>query len=277
MAVIRMKWRNRSFSALAVSLVTIFSAFANEDPEITFFISEKMVARYTLSKLKKELKSKTITYFDPFFEKQKCYEAFPLRTLFELAFGPSWRNSDYSDVIFEALDGFESPAKVSKMEEDGGYVAFRDPDVPAWELIGHKKMNPGPFYLFWTGKDQTAANEYPWTWQLASIKLVKFEEQYPKVVPKGAKEDSSTWRGYEIFKGQCVRCHAMDQQGGKIGPDLNAPQGIVAYRPKKMIKAFIKEPSKFRYTHMPDHPHFSERDLDDLVAYFEFQSKRSKE
>lgn len=63
----------------------------------------------------------------------------------------------------------------------------------------------------------------------------------------------------------------MNRQGGKIGPDLNAPQSITAYRSKAMIKEFIKHPSKYRYTQMPDHTDLSERDLEDLYLYFRFK------
>jgi hypothetical protein len=66
----------------------------------------------------------------------------------------------------------------------------------------------------------------------------------------------------------------MDRMGGKIGPDLNAPQSIVAYRSKYMIKEMIKHASKYRYTIMPDHSDLSDSDLDDLYNYFQFQTTR---
>jgi len=64
----------------------------------------------------------------------------------------------------------------------------------------------------------------------------------------------------------------MDKQGGKIGPDLNAPQSITAYRSKHMILEMIKHASKYRYTEMPDHTDLSDQDLENLYLYFKHQN-----
>jgi len=105
------------------------------------------------------------------------------------------------------------------------------------------------------------------------VNLLRFEDQYPAVMPTGAGAGTPAQLGFEMFRSRCLRCHAMNQQGGKIGPDLNAPQSIVAYRSEEMIKAFIRQPSKFRYTQMPDHPDLSDQDLDNLYRYFQNQDQ----
>ena len=64
----------------------------------------------------------------------------------------------------------------------------------------------------------------------------------------------------------------MNQQGGKVGPDLNAPQSIVSYRSQNMIREFIRNPSRYRYTRMPDHQDLDDRALDELLAYFWFMN-----
>ena len=68
----------------------------------------------------------------------------------------------------------------------------------------------------------------------------------------------------------------MNRQGGEIGPDLNAPKSIVEYRSEFMIKELIKHPSKYRYTHMPDHPDLSEADLNNLIEYFNYMNENRK-
>ena len=43
---------------------------------------------------------------------------------------------------------------------------------------------------------------------------------------------------------------------------------ILSYRSIDLVKAFIRQPSVYRHTRMPDHTDLSEQDLDALIAYF---------
>ncbi len=140
---------------------------------------------------------------------------------------------------------------------------------PAWEPIGRAAVDPGPFYLVWTGADQTDVHRYPWPYQLAAIEISSFDSLYPHTVPRGAAEGDPARVGFAIFRAECVSCHAINGEGGKVGPDLNIPRSIVEYRPAEQVKAFIRDPHSFRYTSMPAHLHLSPRDLDSLVAYFQ--------
>ena len=54
----------------------------------------------------------------------------------------------------------------------------------------------------------------------------------------------------------------------RVGPDLNVPQSIVEYRPAEQVKAYILNPTTFRYSNMPAHDYLKPADLDALVAYF---------
>ena len=69
-------------------------------------------------------------------------------------------------------------------------------------------------------------------------------------------------------------CHSINGEGGKVGPELNVPMSIVEYRSAVQLKAFIRNPERFRYTTMPAHEHLSDKDLDALLAYFEAMRER---
>lgn len=243
------------------------------DPSLNFLISGNSIKEIPLSELKSTLTVHEISFFDPEYSKQKRYEAFALKDVLQLGFGTEWQNPDFTEVSFQSLDGYEALSSISKMKEDGAYIVFRDLNAGGWEPIGRKGANPGPFYLVWTGKDQSTKNKYPWPWQLMAISLIRFQDQYPGVYPKGASVDSRVYEGFVIFKGRCLRCHSMNRQGGKVGPDLNAPKSIVSYRSTKMIKEFISHPSKYRYTEMPDHMDLSEQDLDNIISYFKYMNE----
>ncbi|MDE1460692.1 c-type cytochrome [Spartinivicinus poritis] len=257
---------------LAIILMIPAQTLAKID-ELTFSLANQPVKTISLDELKDKLKVHEIKFEDPHYGKTKHFLAFKIYDVLQLGFGDNWHSRDYSDAAFTASDGYSAISKVSMLSEQGGYLTFFDVDANGWEPVGHAKVSPGPFYLVWTGKQQTTEYAYPWTWQLASIKLIQFKNQYPAVYPTGISNNSTIYQGYQIFKGRCLHCHSINQQGGKIGPDLNAPQSIVKYRPKTMIKAYIKQPSQFRFSNMPDHLDLSEQQLDALIDYFQHKSK----
>ena len=252
--------------------VPLYSHSSDNSPVLKFLASGKPVSEMTLDVMKSKLRSYKIELFDIQYNKEKNYEGFKVEDVLRLAYGGKLDNPDYTDIAFIALDGYESVSLLPRMKETGGYIVFEDLDSVHWEPVGREQADPGPFYLVWTGKEQTTKNEYPWPWQIASVNIMRFADQYPLVYPKGASADSAAYKGYEIFKGRCVRCHSMSQQGGKVGPDLNAPRSIVTYRSEYMIKEFIRHPSQYRYTQMPDHPDLTDQDLNNLIAYFKYMN-----
>lgn len=261
--------------ALLLALLAAGAARA-EGPVLEFRASGERKAAFSLGELKGALASHRVRFFNPFAGKEKSYEAFKIQDVLRLAYGDAWLGEEYSDAAFIAMDGYEAVGELAKLKEEGGYLAFRDLDRESgWEPVGHKKADPGPFFLVWTGEGQTTQNAYPWPWQVAALNLVRFEDQYPAVVPKGAGRRSAAYRGFVIFKARCVRCHSMNLEGGKIGPDLNAPMSVTEYRSKRMVKEFIRRPSKYRHTQMPDHEDLSERDLEDLYRYLRFKRRDS--
>ena len=259
---------------LVPAIVLLVGAALAAEPALLFKVSGRVTATLTLSQLEAKVTPTTVTYFDPYYHKNKSFRCLPMAQVMRAGFGDAWLDGVHTDAVLTALDGYASQSTAAKLAEQGGCLAFQDVEVPGWEPIGHAQVSPAPFYLFWTAPTQGPQHEYPWPWQLASIDLVQFEEAYPQVVPTGAPEDSAAARGFKIFKGRCLRCHAMNQQGGKIGPDLNAPQSIVQYRSKEWLASWTRQPSQYRYTHMPDHLDLTDQNLDDLYEYFRWKSQQ---
>jgi mono/diheme cytochrome c family protein len=100
------------------------------------------------------------------------------------------------------------------------------------------------------------------------VAVVDADALYPHARPRGVTEDDPAVHGYRVFRERCIRCHAINREGGKVGPELNVPQSIVAYRPEAQIRAYIRDPLTFRYGSMPANPDLREEDLDALLAYF---------
>ena len=242
------------------------------DPTLSFRSGDQTTLTVAAPDLRKRKNVRVIELQDPFYGKVKRYRAVPLKDLLTAAYGPTWIENGIGEFFFEALDGYRSHAKTSLLSEDGGMIAFEDMDAPGWEEMPKEKTKPGPFYLVWTGPEQTPAKGYPWPWQILNVKPAILEDEYPKAAPRNVPQGSRVPAGWAIFKSRCISCHAISGQGGSVGPDLNEPRGITRYHDKSHLKEYIHRASAFRHTKMPDFDELERRDLDDLMAYFDFIS-----
>jgi mono/diheme cytochrome c family protein len=212
---------------------------------------------------------------DPYYERPKRFRAWPLRCVLEQGLGALTESFAGEEVLLRALDGYTRATDGAVLGEPGGYLAFADADRAGggFDPIDYRQADPAPFYVIWKGAGEKDVVRYPWPYQLAEIEVVRVEERFPNAVPRGAAPGSLARRGFDVFRRSCLQCHAINGEGGRVGPELNVPQSIVAYRPEAQLRAFIKDPQQFRYTQMPANPHLTEADLDALLAYFRHMSQ----
>ena len=268
-------------AALAFAGLAAIAASAGPDAAVLRFERNgEVVQQVSLTGLQAACPTeRVVVERDPYYERRKSFLALSLRCVLEYGFGEPLAARAEANFFLRARDGYAVPASGARLAEPGGHLAFSDAERATgqgsgWEPIGRRELDPGPFYVVWTGPDQADPHQYPWPFQLASVDLAAFETEYPHTIPNGAPADSPAWRGYALFRSECIACHAVNREGGKVGPDLNVPRSIVEYRPAAQIKAFIRDPQSFRYTTMPPHPHLGEEQLDALLAYFEAMSRR---
>jgi mono/diheme cytochrome c family protein len=257
-----------------LGVCVLFSAAAHAaGTELRFIRDGELVKEADLESLKNACKLAAVVIEDPYYKKTKSFLAFPLTQVLSFGFGQPAAALAKEDFFFQALDGYVKPASGERAVEDGGYLAFADGDHtrgsdPGWEPIDRRGADPGPYYVVWANPGQTDAKGYPWPFELAAIEIVHFDKKYPHTLPRSAPASSAAWRGFTTFRTQCISCHSINGEGGKIGPDLNVPQSIVEYRPVEQIKAYIRNPEVFRHSSMPAHSDLTDAALDELVAYF---------
>ena len=241
---------------------------------LEFLRDGKSVRRLDATALVAACEPRTIAVDDPYYEAPKRYRACALPAVLEAGFGAPIARLGTEDVILRALDGYAKPATLAQLGESGGYVAFGEADGKGFAPMGARALDPGPFYVVWTKPEQRDTHRYPWPYQLASIELADVTKTFPHTVPTGVPAADPAWRGYELFRTDCIACHSVNAEGGSVGPDLNVPRAILEYRPVEQVKAYIRNPASFRYGNMPSHEYLEPRDLDALVAYFRAMQDR---
>ncbi|MBP6742678.1 MAG: cytochrome c [Deltaproteobacteria bacterium] len=234
----------------------------------------QLVKELDRSALQQLAAPENVTLFDPYYARQKRFVALPLEPILEAALGEPLAALRQRDFMLRAQDGYAVPLPGSRLLEGGAMLAVADLEVPAWEPIGPQRVNPGPLYLVWKHAHQTQQESHPRPWQLARIELVDAAQLYPHAMPSGLLPDSEAARGFALFRQRCIRCHAVNREGGRVGPELNVPQNILEYRPAAQVRAYIRSPLTFRYGNMPTHLDLSEAQLDDLLGYFEAMRTR---
>lgn len=266
-----------ALAGLVASSSVSASPVADAPETLTF--ARDGVAVKTLSKaeLRAACGELTVEVDDAYYREPRRYRACPLGAVLREGFGSADAVAG-EDVQLRALDGYTRAVVGDQLLERGAFLAFEDADRAAagqggFDPIDRRQVDPAPFYLVWQGEGRDDPTLWPWPFQLATIDVTPFARRFPHVVPPGVAAGSPEVRGFELFRRSCIACHAINGEGGKVGPDLNVPRSIVDYRPEAQIKAFVRDPASFRYTTMPPHPNFSDADLEDLVTYLRHMSR----
>jgi mono/diheme cytochrome c family protein len=276
--------------SLARSLLASFAAAlalappcaATGEERLTFVDAGGRETSLTKAELRARCGAREVTVQDAYYREPRRYLACPIEAVFELGFGAPPSALRGEDVLLRALDGYARSAPASQLASGGAFLALEDAarvarGLAGFDPIDRRQVDAGPFYLVWTGAGRDDPHRWPWPYQLARIEVVRFEARFPHAVPAGAPEGSPARRGFEIFRRECISCHAINGDGGTVGPDLNVPRSIVEYRPADQIKAYVRDPQSFRYTSMPSHLHLGDADLDALVAYFTHMSRHKRD
>jgi mono/diheme cytochrome c family protein len=256
---------------IALLLLAVGTAHA---AEVRFLREGAVVKEADLGSVMAACTVATVEIDDPNYAARKRYRACPLADVLAWAFGEPPAALGGADVFIRCWDGYDKPTSADRLAEDGAYLAFGDADLSQgetlrWAPLGPKGIDPGPLYLVWAKPGQRDREAHPWPYQIAELEVIDFRKKYPHVLPTGAPRDSPAWQGFELFRGECIACHAINREGGTVGPDLNVPQSVVEYRPIPQIRAYIRDPATFRYGNMPAHHELTDADLDALVAYFQ--------
>jgi cytochrome c2 len=205
-------------------------------------------AAWTLAELKQRSPAERVQVWDPFEQQPVDFQAMPLPPLLDAALGPGWRRAE--QVLFVARDGYTAPVPVSRLLAKPSWLAFARGDGTQLQLAPRAggTIDATPFYVVWDtlrDLDLRAEGDHGWPFQTVSLDVVTVAERYPALALP-AEASPAAVRGRELFLGWCSSCHAVHGQGGRVGPELVAPVGVVHTWQPAWLAAWIDDPQRVR-------------------------------
>jgi mono/diheme cytochrome c family protein len=247
-------------------------------PELRFARHGEKVSVRSLASLREAADVATVRVYEPYEKREVSFRALPLAAVLDAVYSPSWRNEE--ELLFTCRDGYQPTVPVKRVLEHNAWLAFDRVDTPDFQIRKQesgksKQIDLGPFYLVWQNLDDAQIRQewdYGWPYQLVAVDLIRARDRYPKLSPpEGAPQEVQ--RGFVAFRIHCSKCHALNGEGGRIGPELNAAASPLEYRDPEWLRTWIEEPSRIRAdARMPPlNPALPDRaeTVDDILAYLE--------
>ena len=212
-----------------------------------------------------------------------AFDALPALPLLDEQLGPAWRQAD--ELIFECADGYRAAVPVSRFLAHQAFFAVSrvDTDFAIDKPVGSATVRTAlaPAYLVWENMDDAlvrSEGDWGWPYQVVGVTIAEHAaERYARMAPPADASESAT-RGFAVFRRYCSRCHAINGEGGAVGPELNYPASVSEYIEPSWLRRWVDAPQTVRRgTPMPGLPEgIPERDaaLDDVLAYLNAMAQR---
>lgn len=253
-------------------------AGAAADPAhaLAFARRSEPVATRDLGWLREVAPPAAVRVHEPYESREMVFEALPFDRVLDAVYTRAWRAEE--ELLFTCRDGYQPTVPVARVLAHRAWLAFARADradfsIDKTESGRVQRIDLGPFYLVWENLDDAAIRQeadYGWPYQLVGIDLIRSRDHFPRMTPPpGASPEVRA--GFAAFRIHCSRCHPLNGEGGRIGPELNGPAPLVEIRDGDFLRAWIEDPARIRPgSRMPPlNPALPERarTLDAIIAY----------
>jgi mono/diheme cytochrome c family protein len=267
----------------ALSNLVIWPAVAaSPSPSLRFARHGEPIATATLASLREQISASRVWVHEPYETNEVGFEALPFAAVLDAIYSPSWR--DEEELLFTCSDGYQPTVPVRRVLRHRAWLAFDRVGVPEFtirkfEAGQHKRIELGPFYLIWENLEDAQIQQegdYGWPYQLVGIDLIRTADRFSRMLPP-AGADGAVRDGFAAFRVHCSRCHAINGEGGHIGPELNGPVSAVELRDAARLRAWLDNPRQFvPESRMPPlNPALPDRErtISAIVAYLEAMAR----
>lgn len=190
---------------------------------------------------------------DPVYKTSKQYLAYPLTSIVNKLASQTEKPLKNSVLIFTAADGYVVTMAYQDALLEKGFIAFKDlsANQKTWTefKFGNEIITPAPYYLVWKNPNLDKWR-YPSPFQLTSISIDSADSYYSQALP--TNNNAQAMAGFNLFSRYCIRCHSINNTGGKLGPELNLPNNVTSLYTEEYLTHFILNATKFNAsTKMP--------------------------
>jgi mono/diheme cytochrome c family protein len=268
--------RLRLWIGIAVALLAL-PARAGEDA-LTFRRRGEAVATRDRAALTALAPVETVRAREPYEEREVAFRALRLDRVLDAVYGESWRREE--ELLFTCRDGYQPIVPVARVLEHQAWLAFAREDAPAFSI---RKLESGryqdislaPYYLIWDNLHDAAVRaegDYGWPYQLVGIDLIRSRDRFPHMAPP-ANASPQVGEGFAAFRIHCSRCHAVNGDGGTIGPELNRTPNPAGRRDAAWLRRWIDDPAAIspntRMERLNPELHDRAHVIDAIVAYLQ--------
>jgi mono/diheme cytochrome c family protein len=254
-------------------------------PPLRFAFLNTPVASEDVVGLRQLVSPDRIRVFEPYEGREISFDAIPLAAVLDAIYSETWRTQQ--ELLFTCSDGYQPTVPIQRVLEHKAWLAFDRADEEGFSITKlesgrRRRIDLAPFYLIWENLDDAQVRlegDYGWPYQLVGIDVIRTRDRFPDTAPsEGAP--NRVLAGYASFRVHCSRCHAINGEGGSIGPDLNVPVNPVDYRERAWLRRWIDDPAAIRpESRMPRmNPALLDRaeTIENIIAYLEAMSERKR-
>lgn len=214
---------------------------------------------------------------DPVYHKIKKYKAVNAEKLLESQVELSTIDIKNTKIVFECIDGYKPEMPLELFLNTKSFLAFQDVEAPKglkWEKIikNENEMDATPFYIVYESVSEKDSR-YKWPYNLIKIHLEPSNTSRNELFPIDNKKVEI---GYNLFQNQCITCHAINEIGGTMGPELNYPKSVTEYWKEKELVAYIVNPASFRHKVKMPTLGITQQQSQEIVDYLKYMAQHKK-